>query len=55
MHRQHCENAFLRSLYSKTFRPPAINPNSAHSGVAIASQIGAATSGFPCLRHWLIL
>ncbi|GAA5934246.1 hypothetical protein JCM3775_006948 [Rhodotorula graminis] len=36
---EHCENAFLRSLYSKTFRPPAINTGPTHSGVAIASQI----------------
>ncbi|GAA6055562.1 hypothetical protein JCM3770_002489 [Rhodotorula araucariae] len=43
---EHCENAFLRSLYSKTFRPPALLANSMHSGVAIASQIEMPKADF---------
>jgi hypothetical protein len=36
--RQHCENQFLRSLYSKTFRPTA-HPNHNASAYQITSQI----------------
>ncbi|BGP28971.1 hypothetical protein JCM10296v2_000707 [Rhodotorula toruloides] len=36
---EHCENAFLRSLYSKTFRPPIPSAPSGQGAVPIASQI----------------
>lgn len=35
---EHCENAFLRSLYSRTFRPPLASGSSG-SAIPIASQI----------------
>ncbi|GAA5980112.1 hypothetical protein JCM10908_001540 [Rhodotorula pacifica] len=35
---EHCENAFLRSLYSRTFRPP-LAPVSSGSAIPITSQI----------------
>ncbi|BGP52976.1 hypothetical protein JCM8202v2_000533 [Rhodotorula sphaerocarpa] len=35
---EHCENAFLRSLYSRTFRPP-IAPASSGNAIPITSQI----------------
>lgn len=41
---QHCENAFLRSLYSKTFRPAIPSAPSGQAAVPIVSQIG--TSAF---------
>lgn len=41
---QHCENAFLRSLYSKTFRPPIPSAPSGQGAVPIASQIGTPPS-----------
>lgn len=45
---QHCENAFLRSLYSRTFRPP-LAPGSSGSAIPIASQIGRPSSDSPQL------
>ncbi|GAA5956958.1 hypothetical protein JCM10213_009307, partial [Rhodosporidiobolus nylandii] len=36
---EHCENAFLRSLYSKTFKPPAALDRSGSSYQGITSQI----------------
>ncbi|GAA5994775.1 Vsb1p [Rhodotorula paludigena] len=36
---EHCENAFLRSLYSKTFRPPALHTQSGNTSLPLTSAI----------------
>ncbi|CEQ42126.1 SPOSA6832_03922 [Sporobolomyces salmonicolor] len=50
---EHCENAFLRSLYSKTFRPAQLGLSTS-SSAAISSQIGTSRTARPPSSSLLI-